>query len=109
MQAQREIVKNAFTNAFLTALYVSLIAAFLFYVPRISGVNGKDTVLIPVVMLSLLVFSVALVGVLLFGRPMLWYLDGRRKDALSLLFYTLVIFLVITIIFLLALFAISLL
>ncbi|MBI5045747.1 MAG: hypothetical protein HZC14_01935 [Candidatus Niyogibacteria bacterium] len=55
-------------------------------------------------MLSLLVFSAALVGILIFGRPLLWYLDGKKQDAVYLLACTLAIFLAITIIALLAMF-----
>jgi hypothetical protein len=91
---KNNIVKNALLNACAAALYVVAIASFLFYVPKSFGV--ADNVLIPIVMLLLLVFSVALMGVLIFGRPILWYLDGKKQEAFSLLAYTLVIFLLIT-------------
>jgi hypothetical protein len=41
---------------------------------------------------------------LILGRPALWYLDGRKKEALSLLISTLAIFLGITLLALLVLF-----
>jgi len=40
-------------------------------------------------MLLVLVFSAALTGILIFGRPAIWYLDGKKSEALFLLFYTL--------------------
>lgn len=92
---KNEIIKKAFLNAGAAALYVVAIASFLFYVPK-SFAPAADNVLIPIVMLLLLVFSVALMGVLIFGRPILWYLDGKKQEAFSLLVYTLVIFLIIT-------------
>lgn len=49
----------------------------------------KDTVLTPVAVLMLLVFSAALMAVLVFGQPLMWYLDGKKKPALELLAYTL--------------------
>ncbi|MBI1754695.1 hypothetical protein HY250_00375 [Candidatus Azambacteria bacterium] len=98
------IIKTAFLNALLTALYIVAIASFLFYGPKAFGSHNADTVLVPIVMLSLLVFSVALVGSLLFGRPVLWYMDGKKKEAVSLLAHTLGIFLTITIFALLALY-----
>ncbi|MEK7493870.1 MAG: hypothetical protein AAB630_01800 [Patescibacteria group bacterium] len=98
------IIKTATINAVLTALYVSTISTFFFYIPKIFDNSKPDTVFAPIMMLSLLVFSVALVGALIFGRPMLWYLDGKKKEAISLFFYTLGAFLIITIIALLALF-----
>ena len=98
----KDIFKHASLNAIGTAIYVVLVASFLFYVPKALGLNDTaDTVLTPILMLSLLVFSVALVGTLIFGRPVLWYLDGRKKDSITLLFYTLgVFFLIIMIAFL---------
>ena len=90
------IIKAAGVNAVLTALYVSAISSFLFYIPKIFDNTKPDTVLAPIIMLSLLVFSASLVGALIFGKPILWYLDGKKKEAVSLLFYTLGIFFVIT-------------
>jgi hypothetical protein len=45
----------------------------------------------------LLVFSAALVGALIFGRPVLWYLDGRKHDSLLLLTETLAILFAVTV------------
>lgn len=82
-------------NALATAVYVILVASFLFYAPKVFG-PGK-TVLVPIAMLLLFVFSAALTGLLIFGRPALLYLDGNKQEALSLLTLTLGIFSVITI------------
>jgi hypothetical protein len=101
-------IKYAVINAFLTALYIIAIASFLFYAPKFFGSNmANNTVLMPIVMLSLLVFSAALVGSLIFGRPVLWYLDGKKNEAIPLLAYTLGIFLIITIAALLALYIVK--
>lgn len=101
------IIKTAAINAVLTALYVSAISTFFFYIPKIFDNSKPDTVLAPIMMLSLLVFSAALVGALIFGRPILWYLDGKKKEAVSLFFYTLGIFFTITITVLCAVYLIS--
>lgn len=94
----KPLIKIALQNAAATALYVVLIGSFLFYTPKIFGQadHGPVSVLVPIVMLMLLVFSAALCGALIFGRPVFWYLDGKKKDALSLLTATLGIFFVIT-------------
>lgn len=86
---KNEITKFSFIDAGLTALYVSSIGFFFFYISKIFAFSKEDTVFAPILMLSLLVFSVALVGSLIFGRPILWYLDGKKKEAVSLLAYTL--------------------
>ena len=87
------IIKNAILNALATALYVVAVASFLFYAPKVFG--PPNTVLVPIMMLLLFVFSAAFTGLLILGRPVLWYLDGNKKEALSLLNLTLAIFLVI--------------
>ena len=55
-------------NAVLTTAYIVLIATFLSQTKQIFGPEEPKTMLVPVVILSLLVFSVALVGSLTF-RP----------------------------------------
>lgn len=103
---KREIIKYALINALGTALYIVAVASFIFLGKE--GVFGeRETLLIPIAMLMLFVFSAALTGILIFGRPVMWYLDGKKREALSLLFYTLGIFLVITIITLFFLIALS--
>jgi len=91
---KNDIIKHAFINASLTALYIIGISSFLFYVSRFF--DSPNTVLIPIMMLSLFVFSAALTGSLIFGRPILWYLEGKKEEAVFLLIYTLGIFLIIT-------------
>ncbi len=84
------IIKNAVASAILTTLYVICVASFFFYASRIFGGDGsKDTILAPIVMLLLLVLSAAITGSLVFGRPVLWYLEGKKQEAISLFLYTL--------------------
>ncbi len=87
------IIKSAILHAVAAALYVATVASFLFYAPKSFG--PANTVLVPIVLLLLFVFSAALTGILIFGRPILWYLDGRKKESLFLLAATLLVFLVI--------------
>lgn len=42
----------------------------------------------PIVMLPLLVLSASIMAILIFGKPVLLYLDNQKKDALTMLFYT---------------------
>ncbi len=51
---------------------------------------GKDkNFLMPMSLLLLLIFSVAVVGILFFGRPVHLYFNGFKKEGFKLLFYTL--------------------
>ena len=98
------IIKNAASNAGATALYVIAVASFLFYAPKIFGEHEPKTVLVPIVMLLLFVFSAAVTGSLVFGRSVLWYLDGKKKEGLQLLGWTFAILFYITAVAAVALF-----
>lgn len=104
----KNIIKNACIDAFLTALYIVLIATFLSNTSHIFGGDNGDskTVLIPIMMLLLLVISAAITGSLVFGRPILWYLDGKKKEAIYLLGYTIGILFIIAFIVSLLLYSI---
>jgi len=91
-------IKYALVDAGLTAGYVALVAMFFFYGQSLPFPK-EDTVFQPMLMLSLLVFSAALVGSLIFGRPILWYLDNKKREAVLLLAYTLASFFVIICLF----------
>ncbi len=67
-----------------------LVVLFLFYVPEFF--QPTFSLLIPICMLMLFVLSAAVMGILVFGQPILWYLDGKKQEAISLLMYTLGIF-----------------
>ncbi len=86
---KHSILKLAALHALCTALYVACVASLLFYAPQIFGTGKKDIVLIPIAMLMLLVSSAAITGSLVVGRPILWYLDGKKKEAVSLFLATL--------------------
>ena len=78
-------------------MYVILVGSFLFYGSELK-LGQTKTIFAPIAMLMLLVFSAALTGALIFGRPILWYLEGKRTEALQLLMYTLAILFCITLV-----------
>jgi hypothetical protein len=95
---KKNIFKYACINSLLTALYIAFVASFLFYVPTyFDFVDKPDTVFAPIMMLMLFVFSAAVTASLVLGRPILWYLDGKKKEAVNLFFYTLAFFFIIII------------
>lgn len=92
---KKDILKHAFVNAILTSLYIGLVASFLSYAPQYFGLADKpDTVFAPILMLMLFVFSAAITGALVLGKPILWYMDGNKRDAVRLFLYTLAVFFV---------------
>lgn len=97
---KRTIITNALANSLWTSLYIILVATFLNNAQTIFGKEEPHGALVPMAMLTLLVFSAAVCGSLVFGRPVLWYMDGKKKEALRLFIYTLAfLFVVLVILF----------
>ena len=88
-------LKTAFLNAIGTALYIVAVGGFMYYGSMIK-IGKRANFLAPIVMLLLFVFSAALTGSLIFGKPALLYVDCKKKEALTLITYTLLIFFTIT-------------
>ena len=97
-----KIMRKAFINSLLTSLYIIAVGLFFYYGTLIK-IGRSNSFLAPVAMLFLFVFSAALTGFLIVGTPLQMYIDGKKKEALSLLTYTLGFFFVFTLIALLLL------
>lgn len=91
------MVKAALINALGTVLYIVAVGCFMYYGSQVK-LGNSNTILVPITMLLLFVFSAALTGFLIFGRPAQLYVDGKKKEALSLLTYTLIFFSVATLV-----------
>ena len=87
--------RNLYINAFLAAAYIVFVVLLITYGP--AYVRDKpDTILAPMAMLSLLVFSVALMSYLFFLQPVQMFLEGQKVEAVELFTKTLAAFAVIT-------------
>jgi len=80
--------KKLFKLGFLCALgevaYIFLVALLFRNFERILG-NTPDNILAPITMLLLFVLSALVSGALILGKPILMYLDGKKKEAVELL------------------------
>ena len=77
--------------------YIVGISAFLFYVPeRVFG--PEDTVFAPIMMLSLLVLSVAMMGFLFAYEPIRLFAEGQKLAALRFLGKTVAWFAALTVV-----------
>lgn len=92
-----EIKKTALVNAIATALYIIAVGSFMYY-GSVIKLGRANIILVPITLLLLFVFSAALTGFLIFGKPAQMYVDGKKKEALSLLTYTLSFFSIITLV-----------
>ncbi len=95
------MTQNPFLNALAASLYITFIASVLYYAPKITP--HVDTVIVPIVMLSLFVLSAAIMGYLFLYQPAQLFLEGEKKKSIQLFLRTVGIFAVITLLILFAL------
>lgn len=91
-----KIIKNALINSLLALIYIALIAALLTNAPRLFG--QVNNILSGIAFLLTFVLSAAIMGIIILGRPILWYLNGFKKEAVKLIFYTLGFLIIILVI-----------
>ena len=90
-----ELKKRGLINAIATALYVIAVGSFMYYGSTVK-LGRANIALIPIALLLIFVFSAALTSFLIFGKPAQLYVDGKKKEALSMLSYTFISLFVIT-------------
>jgi hypothetical protein len=89
------MTRNPYLNALCAGLYIVFVVLLIGYGP--SFVKDKpDSILTPIAMLSLLVFSAAFMGYTFFFHPMQMYIEGQKREAVELFTKTLGAFAVIT-------------
>lgn len=82
----RTILKNALVNAAATTAYIMLVATFMSHAENLFGhQEAGDTVLAPIIFLLLFVISAAITGFAVFGRPVMWYMEDKKREAVALL------------------------
>ncbi len=82
------MTNNPFINALIGLLYIVLVVSFLFtFAERVFPV--EDTILIPISMLSLFVFSASFMGYTFLYAPLQLFLDGQKKEGVNLFLKTL--------------------
>ncbi|MEO8065828.1 MAG: hypothetical protein ABI643_03170 [Candidatus Doudnabacteria bacterium] len=70
----------------LVVIYVSFVAFIMSHGQRFFGeTDGPWT---PVAVLMMFVLSATITGTLVLGRPILLYVDGKKKEALEFFGYT---------------------
>jgi len=89
-----KLIYYGIINSLGVFFYVSGVAWFLFNGKELF--KGADTFWQPVMMLLLFVVSAAITVSLVFGRPVCFYLEGMKKEAVRLSVYTIVSLFIIT-------------
>ena len=83
-------MKNIYKDSFLSSLgalaYIAFVALLM---QNGEAIFGKFTnILGPITFLLLFVVSALVVGALILGKPFMLYLDGKKKEAVSLFLAT---------------------
>ena len=93
-----KLALNGLMHALGTTVYIILVSLLLFHANQIFG--NSPSVLNVITILCLVVLSACVVGTLMLGRPVLWYFNGAKSEAVRLFFYSLIWLLAFTVIFL---------
>ena len=84
------MTKNPIVSALAGLLYIASVVSLIFYAPQV--VDGEDTIVIPIAMLSLFVFSVATMSYLFLYEPLCLLVDGKKQEAAMFFIKTLAVF-----------------
>ncbi|MDP2736884.1 MAG: hypothetical protein Q8O59_03880 [bacterium] len=68
--------------------YVSLVVLFMSNAQNIFGKG--DNFMTGIIILLVFILSALITGSLVLGKPALLYLDGKKAEAIKLLFYTII-------------------
>lgn len=82
------MTKNPFYNAGLGIIYITLVVTIMNAASKWATEKGGDTILMPIGVLSLFVFSAATMGYLFLFQPITMFLDNNRKAAVNLFLQT---------------------
>lgn len=96
-EEMNKITKQALINSAGTVLYVIAVALFMYYGTLIK-IGRSNSILIPIALLLLFVLSASVTGYLMLSKPAQMYLDGKKKEALSLLTKTIIFFGIFTVV-----------
>ena len=97
------MTKNPFLNAIAAAAYIAIVASLMFNGERMFG--PAKSVIVPIAILSLFSLSAAMMAYIFAFQPVQLYLDGKKKEAVTLFTKTLATFAGITIILFILLFS----
>lgn len=98
-----KIMKKPFLYALGSALYIVGIVSVISFVASALK-NQKDTIVIPMVMLSLFVLSAAVMGFLFLSEPLRLLIENKKQEAIVFFFKTVGIFACFVVIFTILLF-----
>ncbi|MBI2448159.1 hypothetical protein HYV44_01180 [Candidatus Microgenomates bacterium] len=85
---KKNLVLQSFLNALLAVVYISLVALLMSNGEALFGQGDDMTMVGPMMILLILVLSASIMGSLFFAKPVMLYLDGKKKEAVRMLSFT---------------------
>ena len=85
----KKLVYLSILNSLGVLVYVSLVVLFMNNAEKIFGKMNNNS-FAPIIFLLLFVLSALITGSLVLSKPAMLYLDGQKKEGITLLFYTIV-------------------
>ena len=101
MMNDKKIVARGFLHSVAACIYIVAVATLMSNGERVFGRTGG--VLVPIGVLLLLIVSAAVMGALVFGKPVMLYIDGKKREAVALVICTIGSLAFITLLFFAAL------
>lgn len=85
-----KILKQSFYFSTLAVLYISFVTVVMRNASHLFGSDNIEnkSFIGPVVFLLLIVISVAMMGMLIFGKPVMLYIDGKKREAVAMIVST---------------------
>jgi hypothetical protein len=90
------MTKNPFYNAGAALLYIMGVVFAINFGSRWATEEANQNLLLPIGMLSLFVLSASVMGYVFLSQPIMMFLDGQRKEGISLFLKTVAVFAGIT-------------
>lgn len=96
--------KNPIANALGASVYILLVVSVMNFITQTLG-DKPDTFFAPVVFLSMLTLSAAVMAFMFFYQPLTIFIEGKKKQAVNLLVQTIGTFGAITAVYFILLFS----
>ena len=89
------MTKNPILNALSATCYIILIVSIINFLSK-NITEEPKSVVAPIIFLSMLSLSAAVMGFVFLAQPLMLYLDGKKKQAVELIIKTIGSFAAIT-------------
>ncbi|PIS40799.1 MAG: hypothetical protein COT26_01435 [Candidatus Kerfeldbacteria bacterium CG08_land_8_20_14_0_20_43_14] len=87
IEKNNPLSRQSFLHSLGVVAYIIIVAFVMMHGD--SWFGNMNNILGPIAFLMLFTLSAAIVGLLVFGRPVYLFLNGQKKEALSFMFHTL--------------------